>query len=62
MVENESVILSDKNSISLDFVNHDHMCQPFGFENDFCDIDSVENSTFEDMMNYSNSSIPSEFQ
>ena len=33
--EDESVRLSGLNSISLDFVNHDHMCQPFCLENYF---------------------------
>ena len=62
LVEDESVRLGGKNSISLDFANHDHMCQPFCLENDFCDIDSVQDSTFEDMMSCSNSNKPSEFQ
>ena len=35
LVEDESVRLSGKNTISLDFVNHDHMCLPFCLENDF---------------------------
>ena len=45
-VEDESVRLSGMNAISPDFVNHDHMYQPFCLENDFCDIDSVQDSTF----------------
>ena len=43
-VEDESIRLSGMNSICLDLVNHDHTCQPFSLENDFCDIDSVQDS------------------
>ena len=41
LVENESVRLGGIDSISLDFVSHDHTYQPFCIEKDFCDIDSV---------------------
>ena len=49
-VEDESVRLIGKNSISLDFVKHDHICQPFCLKNAFCDIDSVQKATFEDIV------------
>ena len=62
LVEDESVRLGGKNSISLDVTNHDHICQPFCLENDFCDIDSVQDSTLEDMGSCSNSNKYSEFQ
>ena len=61
LVENESVRPSDKDSVCLHFVNHDYMCQPLCLEKDFCDIDSVQDSTFEDMMSCSNSNKSSEF-
>ena len=44
LVEDESVRLDCKNSISLDHANHDHTCQPFCLENYFCDINSVQDS------------------
>ena len=62
LVEEESVRLCGMNSIYFDFVNHDYTCQPLCLENDFCDIDSVQDSTFEDMMSHSGSNKPSEFQ
>ena len=48
LVEDESVILCGMNPISLDFVNHDQTCQIFCL--DFCDIDSVQDSLFEDIL------------
>ena len=62
LVDDESVRLSGKNSISLDFVNSDHMCEQLCLEDDFCDIDSVQDSTFEKMISCSNSNKPLEFQ
>ena len=62
LVEDESVRLSGMNSIPFYAVNYDHMCQPFCLENDFCDIDSIQDSTLEDMVSCSNSNKPSEFQ
>ena len=35
LVEDESVRLGAMSSIALDFVNHDHICQPCCHENDF---------------------------
>ena len=61
LVEDESVRLGGKNSISLDVTNHDHACQPFCLENDFCDIKSVQDSILGDMVKCSNSNKPSEF-
>ena len=62
LVEDESVRLGGKNSIPLDVTNHAHACQAFNLGNDFCDIDSVQDSTLEDMVSCSLSSKPSEFQ
>ena len=55
LIEEESVSVGDKNSISLDVTNHDHKYQPFCLENDFCDIDTVQDSILEDMGSGSNS-------
>ena len=55
LVEDESVRLGGKISISLDATNHDQTCQPFCLENVFCDIDdSIQDSILEDMMSCSN--------
>ena len=62
LVEDESVRLGGKKSISFDVTNHDHTCQPFCLGNDFCDIDSVQDSILDDMVSCSNSNKPSEFQ
>ena len=62
LVEDESVRLGDMNFISFDFFSLDHTCQTFCLKNDFCDIDSVQDSTFEDMMSCLGSNKPSEFQ
>ena len=62
MVEDESVNLGGMNSISPDLVNHDHTCQSFSLENDFCDIALVQDSTFEDIMTCSGSKKPSGLQ
>ena len=61
LVEDESDRLCGMHSISLNFVDHDHTCQQFHLENDFYNKDSVQDPTFEDMMNYSGSNKPSEF-
>ena len=62
LVEGESVRLGGKNSVSLDVMNHDHTCQPVSPENEFCYIDSIQNSLLDDMVSCSNSNKPSEFQ
>ena len=62
MVEDESVRMDGENSIHLDVINHDHTCQPLGLGNEFCDIDSVQDSLPEDMVNCSLSNKPSECQ
>ena len=62
LLEDESVRLCCMNFRSLDFVNHDHTCQLFCPENDFCDVDSAQESTFKDMMGCSGSNKSSEFQ
>ena len=62
LVEDESVRLDGKNSISYDVANHDHTWQPFCLENDFCDINSVQDFILEDMMSCSNSNKPLKFQ
>ena len=41
LVEDESVRLSGKNSISFAVASHDNIYQSFCLRNDFCDIDSV---------------------
>ena len=46
LVEDESIRLGGKNSIPLDVTNHNHTCQPFCLGNDFCDIDSIQDSTW----------------
>ena len=62
MVEDESVTLCGMNSMSLDFVNHDHTCHPFCLENDFGEIYSVQDSTFQDMRSCSGSYKASELK
>ena len=62
LVEDESVRISGENSVPLDVTYHDHTCQPLGLGNDFCDIDSVQDSLLEDMVSCSLSNKPSEFQ
>ena len=58
LVEDESVRLGGENPIPLEVTN----CQPFCLGNEFCDIDSVQDSIPEDMVSCSYSSKPLEFQ
>ena len=62
LVEDESVRMGGKHSIPLDVTNHDHACQSLGLGNEFCYIDSVQDSLLEDMVSCSLSNKPSEFQ
>ena len=57
MVEDESAKIGGENSISFD-----HKCHPLGLGNDFCDMDSVQDSLLEDMVSHSLSNKPSVFQ
>ena len=57
LVEDESVRLGGKKSIPLAVTN----CQPFCLGNEFCDIDSGQDSILEDMVSCSYSSKLSEF-
>ena len=43
-------------------ISHDFTCQPLGLENEFCDIDAVQDYLLEDMVNCSPSNKPSECQ
>ena len=62
MVEDESIRMGSENSIHLDVNSHDYTCQPLGLEDEFCDIDAVQDSLLEDMVGCSPSNKPSEFQ
>ena len=62
LVEDESIRMGGENSIHLDVISHDHICQPLGLENEFCDIDAVQDSLLEDMVSCSLSNKPSECQ
>ena len=62
LVEDESIRMGGENSIPLDIISHDHTCQPLGLEDDFCDIDAVEDSLLEDMVSCLLSNKPSECQ
>ena len=61
LVEDESIRMGE-NSNHVDVVSHDLTCQPLGLENEFCDIDTVQNSLLEDMVSCSLSNKPSEYQ
>ena len=50
LVEDESVRLGGKTPMPLDVTNDDHICQPFCLGNDFCDIDSVQDSVLENIV------------
>ena len=41
----------NSNSISLYFVDYDRVCWPVCLENDTCDKCSIQDFTFEDLMN-----------
>ena len=62
LVEDESIRLGGENSNHLDVISHDLTCQPLGLEDEFCDIDAVQDSLLEDMVSYSISNKPSEYQ
>ena len=62
LVEDESIRMGGENSIHLDVISHDYICQPLGLENRFCDIDAVQDSLLEDMVSCSLSNKPSECQ
>ena len=51
-----------ENSIHLEVISHDLTCQPLGLEDEFCDIDTVQDSLLEDMVSCSLSNKPSEYQ
>ena len=44
LVEDESIRMGGEDSIPLDDTSHDHTCQSLGLENEFCDIDTVQDS------------------
>ena len=62
MLEDESIRMGGENLIPLDVISHDHTCQPLGLGNDLCDIDTIQDSLFEDMVSCSLSNKPSECQ
>ena len=62
MVGDESIRMGGENSNHLDIISHDLTCQPLGLEDEFCDIDAVQNSLLEDMVSCSLSNKPSEYQ
>ena len=62
LVEDESIRMGGENTIPLDVISHDLTCQPFGLEDEFCDIDAVQDSLLEDMVSCSLSNKPSEYQ
>ena len=61
LVEDESIRMGE-NSNQLDVISHNLTCQPLGLENEFCDIDTVQDSLLEDMVSCSLSNNPSEYQ
>ena len=62
LVEDESIRMGGENSIHLDVISHDLIHQPLGLEDEFCDIDTVQDSLLEDMVSCSLSNKPSEYQ
>ena len=46
LVEDESIRMGE-NSNQLDAISHDLTCQPMGLENEFCDMDAVQDSLLE---------------
>ena len=48
LVEDESIRMGDENSIPLDIISHDPTCQTLGLEDEFCDIDAIQDSLLED--------------
>ena len=61
LVEDESIRMGE-NSNQLDVISHDLTCQLLGLENEFCDIDTVQDSLLEDMVSCSLSNKPSKYQ
>ena len=62
MVEDESIRMGGENSIPLDIISHDLTCQQLGLDDEFCDIDAVQDSLVADMVSCSLSNKPSECQ
>ena len=62
LVVDESMRMGGENSIHLDVISHDLTCQPLGLEDEFCEIDTVQDSLLEDMESCSLSNKPSECQ
>ena len=62
LVEDESIRMGGEISILLDIISHYHICQPLGLEDEFYDIDTVQDSILEDMVSCSLSNKPSEYQ
>ena len=62
MVEDESVRIGGKKTIHLYVISHDLTCQSLGLGDEFCDIDTVQDSLLEDMVSCSLSNKPSEYQ
>ena len=60
LVGYESIRMGGENSILLDIISHDHTFQPLDLEDEFCDIDAVQDSLLEDMASCSLSNKPSE--
>ena len=54
--------MGGENTIHLDVISYDLICQPLGLKNEFCDIDAVQDSLLEDMVSCSLSNKPSEYQ
>ena len=52
LVEDESIRMGE-NSNQMDVISHDLTCQPLGLENEFCDMDAVQDSLLEDMVSCS---------
>ena len=62
LVEDESIRMGGENSIHFHVISHYLTCQPLGLEEEFCDIDAVQDSLLEDMVSCSLSNKPSEYQ
>ena len=54
--------MGGENSIHLDVIGHDLTCQPLGLEDEFCDIDTVQDYLLEDMVSCLLSDKLSEYQ
>ena len=62
LVEDESIRMGGENTIHLDVISHDLTCQSLGLEDEFYDIDAVQDSLLEDMVSCLLSNKPSEYQ